>query len=110
MIEYIIILIVMTLLGAFAGLFFKRASRSDGLIKLIKDYNLYIGGGLYVIAALLNIYVLQYLDYSFVLPFTAITYIWTMFISYIILKERITLKKVIGVCLIVCGALLIALF
>lgn len=110
MIGYIAILLVMTLLGAFAGLFLKRASASNGLVAMIKNYNLYLGGGLYLIAALLNIFVLRHLDYSFVLPFTAITYVWTMLISYFVLKEKITIRKIIGVCLIVGGALVIAIW
>lgn len=110
MIGLIAILLVMTLLGAFAGLFLKRASASNGVVAMIKNYNLYLGGILYLIAALLNVYVLRHLDYSFVLPFTAITYVWTMFISYFVLKEKITVRKIIGVCLIVGGALIIAIF
>ena len=64
---------------------------------------------IYVTAALLNIYVLKYLEYSTVLPLTAITYIWTMIISYKILKENITNKKKIGVILIILGAIIISI-
>lgn len=61
-------------------------------------------GFLYLASALLNIYVLRYLDYSVVLPLTSFTYIWTMVFSYFILKEKITGKKIIGVALILAGA------
>ncbi|MFR2167688.1 MAG: hypothetical protein ACLS5W_07540 [Coprococcus sp.] len=47
---------------------------------------------MYLVSALLNIYVLRYLDYSVVLPLTSVTYIWTMVISYFILKEKISKK------------------
>ena len=107
---YIAILLVMTLLGSFAGLFLKRASASNGIWAMAKNYNLYLGAGLYLMAALLNVYVLRHLDYSFVLPFTAITYVWTMLVSYFVLKEKITVRKIVGVCLIVGGALVIAIF
>jgi len=63
---------------------------------------------LYLLSAVLNIYVLKYLDYSVVLPLTSITYIWTMVLSYFSLKERITAKKVLGVALIVGGAVLVS--
>ncbi|MEI3328235.1 MAG: EamA family transporter [Coprococcus sp.] len=68
-----------------------------------------MGGGLYLISALLNIFVLRYLDYSVVLPLTSITYVWTMIISYLILKESITKRKIAGVALILVGAVLVSI-
>ncbi|MDR5588253.1 EamA family transporter [Clostridium aquiflavi] len=104
-----ITIIIMTIFGAFAGLFLKRASSSKKLKELILNINLYIGGILYIISALMNIYVLKYLDYSITLPLTSITYIWTMIISYIILKEKITYKKIFGIICICSGAILITI-
>lgn len=72
------------------------------------NVHLYIGGILYLAAAAVNILVLRYLDYSVVLPVSSITYIWTMLLSYIILKETITKKKVLGVLCIVIGAVCVA--
>lgn len=109
MIMYYIIILIMTLAGAFASLFLKKASSKGSIINMLKDKNIYIGGIIYVTAALLNIYVLKYLEYSTVLPLTAITYIWTMIISYKILKENITNKKKIGVILIILGAIIISI-
>ena len=100
----LIMLFVMTLLGSVASLFLKKASSSNGIGGLLKNVNLYVGGLLYLSSALLNIYVLKYLDYSVVLPLTAITYIWTMVLSYFVLKEKITMKKIVGVAMIVLGA------
>ena len=85
---YFILLLVMTLLGSVASLFLKKASGSEGIIAMLKNINLYIGGFLYLASAVLNIIVLRYLDYSIVLPLTSITYIWTMILSYMILKEK----------------------
>lgn len=106
---YMILVFVMTFIGSVASLFLKKASGSDNVIKLLINKNLYIGGALYVSSALLNIYVLKFLDYSVVLPLTSITYIWTMFFSYVILKEKITNKKIIGVIFILIGAICVAL-
>lgn len=106
---YYALIAAMTLMGAFASLFFKKASGSGGLKTLIFNPNLYLGGGLYLLAALLNIYVLKFLPYSVVLPLTSITYIWTMVISYLVLKEHISAKKIAGVLLIITGAVLLAL-
>lgn len=102
------LLIAMTLLGSIASLFLKRASGAGGIIKLLKNVNLYLGGLLYLIAAVINIYVLRFLEYSIVLPLTSITYIWTMILSYIILKEHISKKKIVGVFLIIIGAICVS--
>ena len=102
MLKYYLILIVMTFMGSVASLFLKKASSKGNLINMLKDKNIYIGGMLYVLAALLNIYLLKYLDYSVVLPMTSITYIWTLIISAKILNEKISLNKILGVtCVII---------
>ena len=107
--KYYVILIIMTAIGSIASLFLKKASGNENFLKMLFNLKLYVGGGLYLLSAVLNIHVLKYLDYSVVLPLTSITYIWTMVLSYFSLKERITAKKVLGVALIVGGAVLVSL-
>lgn len=109
MILYFVTLIIMTILGSVASLFLKKASGADGIISMIKNVNLYIGGFLYLASAVLNIWILRYLDYSVVLPLTSLTYIWTMVLSYLILKEKITGKKIVGVVLILFGAVCVSI-
>lgn len=109
MILYFVILIIMTMLGSVASLFLKKASGADGLQSLIKNVNLYIGGFLYLASAVLNIWILRFLDYSVILPLTSLTYIWTMILSYMILKEKITRKKRVGITLILIGAICVSL-
>lgn len=99
----------MTMLGAFAGFFLKKLSADSKMVNSILNPNLYLGGGLYFISALLNIYLLKYLNYSVILPLTSITYIWTMIISYYLLREKVTFKKVVGVCLIMVGSLVLVI-
>lgn len=109
MIKYYLILLVMTLIGSVASFFLKRASGSETIMALIKNMNIYVGGFLYLTSAILNIYILKYLDYSIVLPLTSITYVWTLVISYKFLKEKITFKKIMGVICIIIGAVIITL-
>ncbi len=106
---YYFILIIMTFIGSVASLFLKRASGEDNIKTMLWNANLYIGGILYLMSAVLNIYILKYLDYSVVLPMTAVTYIWTMILSYIILKEKISVKKLGGVLLIIVGAIFVSI-
>jgi drug/metabolite transporter (DMT)-like permease len=98
----------MTVIGAVAALFLKKASGFRNLKELFLNMSLYIGGMLYFLSALLNIYILRFLDYSSVLPLTSITYIWTMILSYYVLDEKVTRKKVIGLSFVSVGAFLIA--
>lgn len=109
MILYFISLLIMTMLGSVASLFLKKASGTEGIFAMLKNVNLYIGGFLYLASAVLNIWILRYLDYSVVLPLTSLTYIWTMVLSYLILKEKITKKKIGGVVLILIGAICVSI-
>lgn len=108
MIMLYVCLLMMTFMGSVASLFLKKASGSDGIKALIVNLNLYVGGFLYLASAILNIWLLRYLDYSVVLPLTSLTYVWTMVLSYMILKEKITGKKITGVMLILIGAVLVS--
>lgn len=99
----------MTILGAVASLYLKKASGAENMIQMLKNVHLYIGGFLYLSSALLNIWILKYLEYSVVLPLTSFTYIWTMLLSYFILKEKITKKKIAGVIFIVIGAIFVSI-
>ncbi len=109
MIFYIAVLVVMTFLGATASLFLKKASGSEGILALMQNVNFYLGGMLYLLAAVLNIYILKFLEYSVVLPLTSLTYIWTMALSYFVLKEKITGRKMLGVALILAGAVVVSM-
>lgn len=99
----IILFVVMTLLGAFAGLYLKKASSTVSLIDLLKEHYIYVGGGLYFLSALLNVYLLKYISLSIILPLTSVTYIWTMIISNRFLDEKLSFKKIIGIFTIIIG-------
>ncbi len=106
--KYFVMLLAMTLIGSVASFFLKKASRSETIVDLVKNKHIYIGGFLYLTSAVINIIVLRYLDYSVVLPLTAVTYIWTLCISQVFLGEKITFKKVLGIVFILVGAVFIA--
>lgn len=106
---------LMTIMGSVASLFLKQASGSlEGdhmgaiVLKMLKTPSLYAGGALYLGAAVLNIYVLRLLDYSSVLPLSAFTYVWTMFLARIRFGEKLTGRKMTGVILVVIGAMLVS--
>lgn len=109
------LIFIMTILGSIASLFLKKASDSfkgDNIVlavfSLIKTPSIYIGGFLYVTAAVLNIVVLKSLDYSIVLPLTSFTYVWTIFLAKLKFKEEISFNKVLGITLVIIGAVLVS--
>jgi len=108
MIIYILIL-VMTLTAAFASFFLKKSTGGGTIISIIRNKYLYIGGFLYILAALFSIWLLKKIPYSIVIPMGSICYIWTMIIAGFFLKEKISKGKIIGVLLILSGVFCIAM-
>ena len=104
----ILLLLGMTWAGAFASLCLKRAVKPV-LWRTFLSVGLYAGGCLYLLAALLNIWALRRMDYSVVLPLTSITYIWTLVLSAVFLKEKITPNMVRGVGYIIAGAVALSI-
>ena len=107
MIKYIFVLL-MTLAGSLGAFFFKK-STSDltNVFSLLRVPSFYLGGFLYCLAALMNVVLLRYMDYTIVYPMGAITYIWSLIISNRFLGEKITKKKVLGIALICVGVVLL---
>lgn len=101
----ILLLVVMTFFGSLGGLFLKKASSSihTSINKLISF--LALGGIFYVAGAILNIFLLKRLPYTIVFPLTSVTYFWTIILSSVGLKERITGRKLIAVTLILVGCI-----
>jgi drug/metabolite transporter (DMT)-like permease len=99
----------MTIIGSFAAFFLKKSTSMENIALIIKSKYLYLGGILYLLSALLNIYLLKVIPYTIVLPLTSITYIWSFIISYKFLKEKITYKKIIGISFIILGAFILSI-
>ncbi len=103
----VVILLVETLLASFASYFLKKSAAVDNKVKILLSPYFYLGGILYVLSALGGVYLLQKLPYAICLPLGSITYVWTMFVSYFLLKEKITARKIAGMLVIMAGVVLI---
>lgn len=105
MTKYYIFIGIYTLFSSIAALFLKRASDTKlPFVRLIffnKDF--YIGIGLYFLASVGSIVALKYLPYSVVYSLSAMTYIWTLIIARIFLKEELSRQKIVGVSFIFVG-------
>lgn len=102
-------LLLMGPTASIASLFLKK-SIAGGLNprNLVRSPYFYLGGILYVVSALLNLYLLKQLPYSIVVPLGSLTYIWTLGISYKFLGEAVTRQKIWGIVLILIGVSLMA--
>jgi drug/metabolite transporter (DMT)-like permease len=98
---------IMTLFAAFASFFLKRSTNGVTILGIIKNKYLYIGVFLYIIATVINIWILKKMLYSVVVPLGSICYIWTIIIAGHFLKEKIGKAKIIGVLLIFSGVICI---
>ena len=99
----------MTIIASIAGFFFKKSTEKGTVFQVIYSKYFYLGGLLYIICTLINIKMLKVLPYLIVIPLSSITYIWTMIIAYIYLKEKINIWKIIGVIFIFIGVFCIVL-
>ncbi|MCR5746260.1 MAG: EamA family transporter [Lachnospiraceae bacterium] len=104
-----LILLAETSLASFASYFLKKSSGGDNKLSILFSPFFYLGGILYVFSSCLGIILLQFLPYAIVLPLGSITYVWTMLISKFLLKEDITKRKLLGMAVIICGVILLAL-
>lgn len=106
--KIVIAVLCMTVIASFASLFLKKAGGADNKLKILISPFFYLGGFMYVGSACINIWLLQVLPYAVALPVGSLTYVWTMFISSRILKEKITARKIIGMVVIFLGVVLVA--
>lgn len=104
-------LVLMGLTASIASFFLKKATANGIHISvLLRTPYIYMGGGLYVISSLMNLYLLRKLPYSFVVPLGSLTYIWTLVLSRFFLDEHISRQKLFGIGLILIGICALFLF
>lgn len=102
--------LLMTLLGAVGSYYLKCATgEAGGLMKIVASKWFKLGGALYFISAILNVYLLRFIPYVLFLPLTSITYVWSMVLAKFFLKERISVLKIAGIVVIFCGIVCIVL-
>jgi drug/metabolite transporter (DMT)-like permease len=107
--KYLLIL-GMTVLSAFGGYFLKKASgTTKNFWKLLRNKDLWIGGTLYVVSTAFTIWLLQLVEYSVAVPLGSMTYVWSLILAKYLLNEKITKRRVVGLCLIVAGVFMISI-
>ncbi|MCQ2601480.1 MAG: DMT family transporter [Treponema sp.] len=107
---YIAGVAAMTCGNSIGALFFKVTMTRVKVFSIKNTFKiptLYLGILCYAVGSLLNILLMHYLDYSTVYPLTSLTCVWTLLFSSVFLGEKISARKLIGIAVIICGAILI---
>lgn len=103
--SYVIILIISVAVASVSQIILKKAS-SEEHTSFLKEYlnvKVIVGYGLLVLSTILTIIAFKGLDYKNGPIIESLGYIFVMILSKVILKEKITKKKVIGNVLILLG-------
>lgn len=105
----ILLSISSSVIASFASFFLKKTTAVASHIPgFLKTWTLYAGGLLYCVSACIGIYILKKIDYSVAVPLGSLTYVCTLFVSRAFLKEKITVRKVLGIAVILAGVIIMA--
>jgi len=101
---------IVMLFGALGGYFFKLSSKTISIhpMRLLRNWRFWAGGFLYAISLIGYFMLLRLVPLSVMYPLSSITYIWVALLSWWLLKERFTGKKIAGIALIVVGIVVLA--
>ena len=103
-----LIILVVSLLSAFGGLYLKLGSKKFKLsFKSLKNKFLIVGVLFNIFSLGLYIYVLKFEELSTLFPFIALNYVWVSIMSDYFLKEKVNFIKSMGIVFIMVGVSLI---
>jgi drug/metabolite transporter (DMT)-like permease len=100
----VIMVIFCGLLGATAQILFKAGCKDLTFsLRLLQNWRLFLGMGLYFVGMLIYLMALRHVDVSRLYPLIAFSYIWAALLAYYFLGERITPSTIVGILLVVAG-------
>lgn len=107
--KYYLLIIGYTFLASLAALLLKKASEKQNSFKglLFFDFYFYMGGMFYFLASIGTIIALKHMSYLLVYFLSALTYVWSVVLGVIVLKEAMSLRKIIAIGLIFMGIILL---
>lgn len=106
-----LLVILGTLIGAWGALFFKlAASESGGSLKeMIFNLKFLLGAVLYVVSTIPFLIAVKHTQVTAIYPIVATSYIWTIILARLFLREKITGMKWLGILCIIIGVVFISL-
>jgi len=78
------------------------------LLNLLSNIHFWIGSAFYIIATLVWIYLLSKNPLSYLYAMTSIGFIYAIFVGWVFLGENISILRLIGICLIVVGIIIVS--
>ncbi len=108
MIKYVLIVIVSGLLSSFSQILLKKSSNIERDSKLKEYLNPYVivGYGITVFCMFLMVFAYKGLPYKVGVILESLAYFYIMIMGRVFLKEKLTLKKIIGNIIVVSGVLI----
>jgi drug/metabolite transporter (DMT)-like permease len=106
------LVLIATFTGAFSSLYMKKGADkfNFNILQQLKNKGLIIGVALFFAGFVVYVYALSMEKLSLLYPITALTYVWTAFISIRFLKEKMNLHKWLGIALIILGIFCVTYF
>jgi drug/metabolite transporter (DMT)-like permease len=105
----ILVVILCTAFTASGSLFLKIGANklSFSLQGLIDGYLVIVGLLFYFIGFILLTFSFRHGELSVLFPFVSLSFIWVAILSFLVLKETVTVFEMAGIASIVCGVVLI---
>lgn len=102
---YIVIYNISILVSSISQILLKKSARVDyeNAIKEYLNFKVIFAYGLFFLSTLLTMLALKGIPLSFGALLESLGYIYVMILSRIFLSEKITLRKIIGITLIIIG-------
>ena len=110
----IFITLVAAFIAALAQIIFKKNIKGEikgakGIIKLAKNRMVILGVCMYLMSLIVYLYALRDAPLSFVYPTFASTFIFVFILTAVIIKEKYSIYRIIGVLLIFIGIFIIGI-
>ena len=111
MVKYILIAVFSGILSAFAQVLLKKSSEGTYESRISEYLNPYVivGYGITFLCMILMILAYKGLPYKYGAVLESLVYLYTMILSGIFLREKISLRKIVGNLFIVCGVVAFSL-
>ena len=102
---YVLVLIFSVVLASFAQILLKKSASKTYSSRIREYLNLYVvcGYGLMFFSMFITIIAYSGLEFTNVPVIESLGYVVVMFLGYLIFKEKITKKKLLGMAVILCG-------
>lgn len=101
--------VIGTIVGAVGAFYLKIGASKLSLDNMFSNIRLWFGIFTYVIGLALFVVALRFGDLNIIFPITGLTYVWSLVLAKYILKEAVTLQRIIGIILVMCGVMLAVL-